>query len=272
VPHRLGRHLYGHRLDLQLGTRARVGLTEAIVVSSEGSGVQLKYLNPVAFYAQTQVERDGTPSSTVNVFNALDGDLYLLGLHAYGSLVVDDLQVDAEPRRTWPQQLAWATGVDVPLGGGSTRPALLSYEYRRLGSWMYLHDGPGTDLQHFERPLGAPEGPDVDRHHLRLAAWARPGWEVWMSGERRRRGVNRLYTEESRQGHAGEAFPRGVVERRWVLAGGVSRAWAPRARLALEAAWHQIDNVNQTLAHEDVVEARATLTLLGPTWSALLPP
>jgi hypothetical protein len=262
----LGRYLYGHRLDLFLSRSLRVGLSETAVVSEVGRGPQLKYLNPVLFYAQAQVEHDNNPSNEVNVFNGVDADVFVRPAHVYGELVVDDLQLDRQQRKRWPDQLAWAVGADFPSTGASAW--LIGYEYRRIGSWTYLHPGPGVDAQQFDRPLGSPEGPDTDRHDLRVALRPAPGWLCWVEGERRRRGENRLWTEQTREGHALEPFPRGRVERRWVLSGGAQRTLAPYGQLGIALAWHSIEQVNNTQDRLDVLELRASLTLRAPGLAA----
>ncbi len=260
------RTLYGHRIDFSLGAFGRLGLSETAVVSDQAGGFDLKYLNPVSLYVVAQTESGSSNQKTVNIFHSIDAEFWWNGWHPYGAFLVDDLQIDASARKRWPHQLAGAVGVDRDLGP----TLLLSYEYRRLGSWTYLHRGLGTDAQHFERPLGAPEGPDTDRHFLRLGFTPRENALLWISAERRRRGINRLWTEETREGHAGESFPRAPVEKRFILEAGARWELAPRARVSLQLGWQSIDGVNNTQQDLNVVELRAMLQLFSPNFSWLL--
>jgi hypothetical protein len=260
------RSLYGHRIDFSLGSRARLGLSELAVVSDRAGGFDLKYLNPVSLYVVAQTEKGSSDQKTVNIFHSIDAELWWNHWHPYGAFLVDDLQIDASARKKWPHQLALAVGMDRALG----RRFLASYEYRRIGSWTYLHRGLGTDAQHFERPLGAPEGPDTDRHFLQLSYTATKNTRLWIATEHWRRGVNRLSTEESREGHAGEPYPRPPLEKRWVLSAGVQWELAQRARASLQLAWHSIDGVNNTTQNLDVVELRAYLQLFTPPLAWLL--
>ena len=283
------RWLYGHRADLFfLDHRLRLAISETVVAAGPNESLNLRYLNPIPLWAQIQVEQDGDDGLQVNVIDMVDGELVhdagaLPGLGAlgldgwtarwYGSLAVDDVQIDPEGRDRNPDQLAWSAGLDL------SRPDwLLGYEYRRLGTWTYLHRGEGSGHTTFERPLGAPEGPDTDRHHL-VADW-RPAvrWRLWTELERRRRGENRITTTDPKRGNVGLPFPRGTVEKRWIAAVGLEWAWAndrgTTAKAALRAALHSIRNVNnQPGVDEDVLELRLVLDLRAPAlrWRAVAP-
>lgn len=268
------RWLYGHRADLYfLGGRLRLALSETALVSGPGESLNLAYLNPIPLWAQIQVERDGNDATQVNVIDMVDGE-FAHGVGAwrarwYGSLAVDDVQIDPEGRDRSPDQLAWSSGLDL-----ARERWLLGYEYRRIGTWTYLHRGDGTEHSTYQRPLGAPEGPDTDRHHL-LAEWrpaTRARW--WVEGERRRRGENRISTESLRDGNVGLPFPHGVVEKSWIGAVGLEWAlWRERrftAKAALRAALHSIQNLNNEAGRdEDVWELRLVLDLGAPMawWS-----
>lgn len=259
------RTLYGHRLDLDLG-RLTLGISEVTVVSQSGPGLSLRYLNPVGFHAQAQVEQDGDSGTQVNVFHSVDGRFDADPLRFHGSFLVDDLQIDQEGRDRYPHQLAWTLGVQARGPGGSR----VGYGYRRIGSWTYLHRGIGTDHQHFGRPLGAPEGPDTDRHRVWMQVRPGPGWSVELTGERWRRGSNRLGIGEDRAGHSGDPFPRGVVERRWVGRAAVTWSRPPHLRLRAEAAWASLTNTDNVPGDSgDVVEVRLGVTWSGPAlaWS-----
>ncbi len=262
----LRRTLYGHRIDFSLWSWGRLGLSETAVVATEAGGFDLKYANPVSIYAVTQTEDGSGDQTEVNVFHQIDGEAWWRGWHLYGAFLVDDLQIDAEGREKWPDQLAGSVGLDRTLG----RRALLSYEYRRLGSWTYLHRGLGTDAQHFERPLGAPEGPDTDRHVV-LASW-RPSdsTRLWICGERRRRGINRLWTDESRLGHVDEPFPRPPVEKRWIASAGASWRLPPWMRAELQLGWQSVENVDNTDEREDILEVRGYVQLFSPVFAWLM--
>lgn len=260
------RWLYGHRADLFFFDRdLRVGVSELAVVSGRSESLDLRYLNPVSLWAQVQVEDDEEDATEVNVLNAVDAELRRDGLRLYGSLVVDDFQIDSEGREENPDQLAWSAGLDW---SPHDHPRwLVGYEYRRIGSWTYLRRHPGTDFRQFRRPLAAPEGPDTDRHNLRLD-WRRSADLLfWLEGERRRRGTNRLSTEDSRLGQAGRPFPLGTVEKRWILAAGATLTRAPFAHLEVELAYHSItDRNNRPGDDEDLLELRALLHLRAPSW------
>lgn len=256
------RYLYGHRVDLFFG-RWRLGVDELALVAGPNESLSLRYLNPIQFYAQAQTERDGEAASQVNVLLSVDSDLFVQRFHLYGSLVVDDLQIDREGREQKPDQLAGSIGVDWTPAADS--PWWLGYAYRRVGTWTYLHSGEATSYRHFSRPLGAPEGPDTDRHLLRLARRLARRWRIALSAERWRRGENRITTSPAeRAGHAGEPFPSGRVERRWIATMGVEVTLPPHAWAAVTGSYHAVDQVNNTERDEDIFEVRLEIGLRAP--------
>ena len=260
------RWLYGHRFDLYfLDDRLRVSLSETVLAAGPNESLNLRYLNPIPLWAQIQVEDDEGPGNQVNAINAVDGSfVHALGSWTArwtGSLAVDDFQIDSEGRDRNPDQLAWTAGLDL-----SRATWLIGYEYRRVGTWTYLHRGEGTDHRHFLRPVGAPEGPDTDRHVLDLDWRPRERWHVFASGERRRRGENRITTAENRIGRAGETFPLGTVEKRWIAALGIAWQRPGTAKAALEAAFHSITDLNNVSGvDENVWEVRFVVDLLAPS-------
>ena len=264
----LRRWLYGHRADLRfLQGRLRVGLSETALVAGSNESLNLRYVNPLPLWAQVQVEQDEDSGTQVNVFDAVDFEAFLAprdqSLRLYGSLVVDDLQIDPAGRRRDPDQIAWAAGLD--LAPRAHDHWLLGYEYRRIGSWIYLHRGAGTDYHQYERPLGAPEGPDTDRHDLRLDLRPWANGHVWVEGERRRRGENRLWTDLPRTGNAGRAFPLGTVEKRWIVRVGAEWVLHGTTKAALQAAFHAVENLNSVPGRdEDLFELRLVLFTRGP--------
>ena len=260
------RTFYGHRIDFSLWSWGRLALSETAIVASEGGGFDLKYANPVSIYVATQVESGSGDQKEVNIFHQLDGEAWWKGWHLYGAFVVDDLQVDSAGRKKWPDQLAGSAGLDRNLG----RRAMVSYEYRRLGSWTYLHRGSGTDAQHFERPLGAPEGPDMERHSLLLSWRPNDATRLWVSGERRRRGINRLWTAENREGHVGEPFPRPPVEKRWIAQAGAQWQLSPWMKAELQLGWQSIEHVDNTDRDEDIFEVRGFIHLFSPSFGWLM--
>lgn len=260
------RWLYGHRAELNFERpQLSVGVSELALVAGVGQGFSLRYANPVQLYMLAQSEEHGDDSRGVNVLFALDatwsyGDRFEL----FGSWIVDDLQVDKEGSEKTPDQLAWNAGGDARVG-----PLRAGYEYRRVGSWTYIHPGEGTSFSQFGTPLAAPEGPDTDRHRVGVQ-W--PDDEdaplsLSMGLSRVRRGENRLWTEEDRQGHAGESYLRGVVERRWISDFRVE--WSPRSQLTLRLdAQHQsIENAQNEDGDEDIWVFAAALQVLGPSLS-----
>jgi hypothetical protein len=261
---RAKRYLYGHRLDLFFG-RWRLGLDELALAAGPGESLSLRYLNPLQIYAQLQAEDNGDDPSQVNVLTSFDSDVRLGPVRLFGSFLLDDLQIDAEGRDRKPDQLGWSVGAG--FGPTVSSPWWVGYVYRRLDTWTFLHGDDGTSLRQFERPLGAPEGPDGDRHHLHVSRRLSSRWRLSLEGEHRRRGENRITTGDTASGHAGEPFPSGRVESRWIASAGLQASLPPFAEAFLTASYHDIKNVNNTSSDENVLEVRLEMRLRGPAVS-----
>jgi hypothetical protein len=153
------RYLAGHRLDIALGSRLRLGLSETALVSTSG-GLPLWLANPLLPWALTQQE--GRPASEpANIIWAAD---LTWNPNAsctwYGQFLLDDVMVDLEDRDTYPDQLGLLGGIiwsPDPRG-----PWQLGLEGARIWSWTYVHRSPEVRYQAWSAPLGHPMGPDSE--------------------------------------------------------------------------------------------------------------
>ena len=116
----------------------------------------------------------------------------------------------------------------------------------------------------YTRPA-APEGPDTDLHNLRIENRLRPSFLVWVEGELRRRGINRITTEDSRLGQAGIDFPRGNDERRVTVWLGGRLDVGPRVRARLRLGLHEVRDVNNVRGEDETIfEGQLILDLRAP--------
>jgi hypothetical protein len=171
-----------HRLDVDLGPLS-LGFQEAAVYQSPN--LEPAYFFPVSFYYGNQ-------------FNERADDNVLLGadikwVHRFGvvdgELLVDDFIYDGDPA---PQKVGWRIGAShvLALGGGAID---LRGDYTRVTRWTFTHRDSNAayvagGASAGDPLLGTPLGPDADRIGLE-ARWVPDARrQVWLRGERTRRG------------------------------------------------------------------------------------
>jgi hypothetical protein len=175
---------------------------------------------------QHDVARGGSDYGDANL-TAFGGARATLGRATlHGEWLVDDIQIDAKDRKTYPNLFGWLFEgtYALPL----PRPTVLGVQYRRIDSYTYSKKLYSEVYQQYDQPLGSELGPDAD--------YARGYAELWGTGRLRlvggiarwRHGAQRIDQRPSvdRKGHAGEPFPsvtaaRPDVQRAWVGDAGV---------------------------------------------------
>ena len=159
------RRLAGHRLEISLPRRIRLGISETVVYT--GRGLDFSYLIPVgSFYANQYNERDDD-----NILWGVDLKVPLrAGLVAHGELLVDDFQY--EDRGSAPDRLAFNISIealaapfgrDVEMTVGYTFVDIFTYAHKDSLLALYV-TGNGDPL--VNPIIGSPLGPDSDRWNL----------------------------------------------------------------------------------------------------------
>jgi hypothetical protein len=211
---RVNRYLSGHRISLNLFSRAQLGFSETIIYGGEDRQVEAYYLNPLMWYhgAQLNENRDD------NTFFAFDFNLRpRRNLLLYGELLIDDLQIENKsPADKEPNELGYTGGFSMldPLGLNRWG---LNLEYTRINNWTYNQSLERNRYLHGNRLLGNPLGPDADDLTVEVSTWWRKGLRSKISYSRSRRGEGRVdspWTQPwmSSAGDYQQVFPSGVVQ------------------------------------------------------------
>ncbi len=219
----INRYLYGHRVDWRISRWLQLGFSEVAVVTGYKRGIEFSYLNPLISYYLIQLE-EGVDEVNTDVYSSVNWSIYpTSGLYLSGEFLVDDIYlVESEYNRSFPNQVAFR---QVAVWSGRPMPAgsVVHLEYTRIGSFVYLHRGAATDYSHYGAPIGNPLGPDTDLWKVGFSSQLGDDIGLTVSYLARRRGENRLEPGVSAEGHRGDPFPTGVVERRKGI--GVSLDW-----------------------------------------------
>lgn len=209
----VNRYWAGHRLDVHLSDRIRVGIFEAIVWGGAGRQLEFAYLNPLLSFHTFQLNRGPNDNSFVGI----DFDYKpKLGLDLYGQLLIDDFQID---KKTQGDQKPNLYGV---LGGfywsNLAEGWDLSGEYSRVINRTYNQFFTWNRFLYEGHLISAALGDDYDVTSVSAYRWF---------GEKIRSSFNLSF---SRQGEGApsdawttpwlditgpyhEAFPTGVVQR-----------------------------------------------------------
>jgi hypothetical protein len=152
------KYLSGHRLEVLVLTRLRVGIHEVVVYANR---FELHYLNPVTIYffavpALEPVELND------NMLNGVDFVLLpIKNVKLYGELMVDDFQMQDMNIHNWANLFGMLFGVYYvnPLGLDDTD---LRVEYAFVNQFSYTHSSPINRYQHYDYVIGHWLGSDAD--------------------------------------------------------------------------------------------------------------
>ncbi len=219
---RANRFLAYHGLVWSLGSRGRIGFSEAFLYGGD-MGFQFLYANPFTLYYTNQFNH--YPMADGNILWLFHGRWRLPGhQQVYGEFLVDDYQYAPDAYRE-PNHLAWLLGIE-----GARGPWTWHLEYTRISAWVYNHFRAYDRFEIYGIPVGYPWGPDLETAWLRFqhrGALLSLALEViW-----RVQGQNRVTTPwpvpEDGQPDSSYTFPqdnflRGTVRRTWEI----SLPWA----------------------------------------------
>lgn len=248
------RMLVGHAIAATPVPGLEFVLGETALVTREGGGMDLAFVNPMMVYLVTQndVGYEGEGASPANLTTFASARWSFWRSVIGGELTIDDIQIDQEDRKRLPDQLAWR--IHASHGLPVAWPSTLGLEYRRVDSYTYLRSPYSAVYQQYNAPLGSELGPGSDE--LRVTSELFVGTTLRFSGgvSQRRQGALRLEERPSRAafGHAGEPYPatsasRPAVQIARSLEAGVQwldQTLPVRARLE----WTSISHVNNSLA------------------------
>ncbi len=240
----INRYLSGHRINLNLFSKAQLGLSETIVYGGKNRQVEAYYLNPLLWYhgAQLNEGRDD------NTFFAFDFNLRpQKNVIFYGEFLIDDLQIEKKSQEDKePNELGYSGGFSI-LDIFGFEGTELNMEYMRINNWTYNQKEERNRYLNRKRLLGNPLGPDTDNFSASLSTWLRRGLKSKITYQRRRCGEGRVDSPWSEpwvlaQGEYKEKFPSGVVEKMNNL--GITLQYNYTNLFCCELSWNYFDFVN----------------------------
>jgi len=215
------RYLAGHRIDVHLSNRFRIGISEMVVFGGPGRQLEFAYLNPILFYHGTQLNGN----SDDNTLLAVDFDVKpARRFHVYGQLLVDDFQIEKKKQSDQePNEYGLVTGfyvADVVTGWD------IKAEYSRVTNRTFNQPLPRNRYVYEGKPISAASGNDYDLATVSLLRWLNRNLRGSLSAEYGRQGEGSPMDAWSTPwmdvaGDYSEPFPTGVVEKRSSLSVGL---------------------------------------------------
>jgi len=213
------RYLVGHRLDLKLHRRVRVGLFETVLYGGEGRPPELYYLNPLQFFHGAQLNEDQDDNTILGFdFSMMPGR----GTNIYGQLIVDDFQIDDQSQGDQePNELGLMLGF-FKAGKIATPIPDIRLEYVRLTNRTYHQRDPRNRYLYRHELIGHPLGPDADSISFSARFWPDRLFAAEVELAYRRKGEGSIYKPWDEpwllaSGDYSESFPTGVVEKTSLL-------------------------------------------------------
>ena len=255
------KYLSGHRLELNLWNRLRMGVAETIIY---GKRFEAVYLNPVQIYTTTEipgkfVDENYIEESPDNLL--ISGDLDIVvkrNLEFYGELLIDDFRPFGYGLRSYRN---WGSKFGILLGSYYTDPFSLPdtdfrIEYAFINQYAYTHKYPINTYTHYDSIIGHHIGTDADDLWLNLKHWFTPNFLMSLGYELERHGegnVNKHHEgkKDARDNDEWE-FLSGVTESTHSIIIGASYNLIGKYSAALEYTHSWIKNTsNQSGVNEN---------------------
>jgi len=215
------RYLAGHRIDVHLSRRLRIGISEMVVFGGPGRQIEFAYLNPILFFHASQLN----DNSDDNTLLAVDFDFKpAKPFHFYGQLLVDDFQIEKKKQSDQePDEYGLIAGfyaADVVTGWD------LKAEYSRVTNRTYNQPLPRNRYVHEGRPISAAPGNDYDLVAVSLFRWLNRNLRGSLAAKYYRQGEGSPTDNWSTpwldvNGDYSEPFPTGTVEKRSTVSVGL---------------------------------------------------
>jgi hypothetical protein len=209
------RYLSGHRVSLDLFSKAQLGFSETVLYGGEDRFLEPYYVIPLFWYhgAQLNHGRDD------NTFFSFDFNLRpKKGIVFYGELLVDDFQIEKKTQGDQePNELGYSGGFSLVDFFGF-KGVGLDLEYTRINNWTFNQKEEQNRYLHEKKLLGNPLGPDADDFGVSLFTWIKKGLKSQITYRMQRHGGGRVNSPWSEpwmlaEGEYKEKFPSGVVEK-----------------------------------------------------------
>ena len=226
------KYLSGHRLELNLWDKLRLGVAETVVY---GRRFEMVYLNPVQIYTTTEFVFPEAVGENDNVLISGDFDFVpLRNFELYGEVMIDDYRPFSYSPKNWGNKFGvlfggyWVDPFQIP-------DTDLRLEYAFVNQYAYTHTTKINAYTHFNSVIGHQIGTDADDLWLSVRHWFTPNFTTSLSYELERHGegdVNKTH--------------KGPDDDEWEFLSGVTES---AHSITLGAAYNLIGKYSATLEY-----------------------
>lgn len=237
------RYFAGHRLDLHLSRRLRVGFFESVIFGGPGRQIELVYLNPLIFFHGSQLNEDVDDNTFLGFdFSFKPGH----NTRLYGQLLIDDYQIDDTQADQEPSEYGLLAGIYKADFMAETD---FKFEYIRVSNRTFNQVLERNRYMFKGQLIGAAIGNDYDQIDLSIIHWLHDYMKLSLSLSHRRQGEGRPDATWSQPwekitGEYKEPFPTGVVERTSIGWAGLSGFVWRRLFVDVKAGYSQTRNLS----------------------------
>ncbi|MBN1232192.1 MAG: hypothetical protein JXA60_02415 [Candidatus Coatesbacteria bacterium] len=155
------RYLAGHKIVYRPNSKLEISASELIIYGGENRNIEFYYFIPILCYSS--VQRNEAENSDYNDNNFLSLDisyLFLNSMRLYGTLFIDDLQIDKKEKGDFePNEIGYTLGIDL-FNLLSIDNLDLGIEYVRVNNWTYNQNFRRNVYINQNLPIGSPFGND----------------------------------------------------------------------------------------------------------------
>ncbi|MFQ5453084.1 MAG: capsule assembly Wzi family protein, partial [Candidatus Zixiibacteriota bacterium] len=209
----INRYFAGHRLDIFLSKKLRIGFYETIIFGGAGRQLDLYYLNPIIFFHSYQLNQDLND----NTFLGFDFTFKPKpGIKFYGQFLVDDFQID---KKTQADQEPNQYGLIIGTHFIDVAPSFdIKLEYNRITNRTFNQILEHNRYQVNNRLISGAFGNDYDLILVTLNRWFNDHLTVSLVYSYMRQGEGQVTDDWTEpwfdiEGDYSEPFPTGIVER-----------------------------------------------------------
>jgi hypothetical protein len=162
------RFLVIKRLDVSPADWLNFSFSEAATFGGENYALAPYHFNPVVLL-HTYQHNWGKPA---NLFFNLDAKIFFKNIAVYGSLLVDDYQLEPD-RNGEPNHLGLNIGAE--FCDLLVKKSFVRFEYTRMSRWIYAIFTPYQRYEYAGAPIGYPFGPGSDEIYGKWVYHLQPG-------------------------------------------------------------------------------------------------
>ena len=200
------RYLSIKRFDYSPAEWLNFGLSEGAVFGGEDYTLEIYHFNPIVFLQAYQYNW----GKDVNFFLNFDSRIFLHNFSFYGSLLIDDFQLESDPNNE-PHHLGINVGIEC-ADPFRLNKIFWMIEYTAVTQYTYSHFIPYQRYHYRDTPIGSLFGADYDEFFTKLTYHLKPFLDLYSQISYARKGetyIESIWPIHENPRVQGDFFPNG---------------------------------------------------------------